>query len=159
MPSCCATQEETVTGGSDEQVIDLGERYNSHRELRVWKPGDGLTCSFASRASRNRPCGPPVAVRHVVSHPTSIRPRQHREVICAYHLSDQCSPGGLSLEAETAAREKVIVAHWDEYQTAVREFMAPLVEAMIGNLPEELKLLVLDALARYDRVTDEQAAT
>jgi hypothetical protein len=80
-------------------------------------------------------------------------------VICAYHLSDQCSPGGLSLEAETAAREKVIVAHWDEYQTAVREFMAPLVEAMIGNLPEELKLLVLDALARYDRVTDEQAPT
>jgi hypothetical protein len=30
---------------------------------------------------------------------------------------------------------------------------------MIGNLPEELKLLVLDALARYDRVTDEQAPT
>jgi hypothetical protein len=49
--------------------------------------------------------------------------------------------------------------HWGEYQAAIRRHMAPLVEAMIGNLPEELKLLVLDALARYDRVTDEQAPT
>lgn len=138
--------------GPDEVVVDLGDAYNAHRELRTWKPGDGLTCSFASRASRNRPCGPPVAVRVGTSLHPSDNGRQRREVVCAYHLSVNLGPGDLSVQAETMAREEVIVAHWDEYQAAVRRHMEPLVEAMIGNLPEELKLLVLDALARYDQV-------
>lgn len=135
----------------DPEMIDLGMRYNSHRTLRGWRPGDGLACSFTRRASQSRPCGPPVAGRMVTSHPQSSDPRQHKEVICAYHLSQDANPGDLRMKAERQAREQVLVAHWAEYQSAIAAHMRPLVEQTIGDLPTELKALVLDALARYDR--------
>lgn len=142
----------------EPESIDLGTRYNTHRSLRRWEPGDGLTCSYAARASRSRACGPPVAVRVHTSHPTSTNPRQHREVICAYHLADHANPGSLRVQADQQAREEILVKYWAEYQEAIERHMRPLVERTIGDLPEELKLLVLDALARYDQTTNQEAA-
>lgn len=119
--------------------------------LRPWEPGDGLHCTFSSRASRNRPCGRPVAVR--VSKYSNVHRRNvpRNTVVCSYHLSEQVRPGDLSLRAETAAREKVLAEHWDEYQAAIREYMQPAVEQMIGALSDELKALVLQALAEDDQ--------
>lgn len=133
------------------ESIDLGMRHNTHRTLRAWEPGDGIACHYTRRASVNRPCGPPVAVRIHTSHPKSDQPHRHREVICAYHLTEEAQPGDLRAQAERQARELVLVQHWEEYQEAIEEYMRPLVKQTIGDLPKELKLLVLDALARYDR--------
>lgn len=72
-------------------------------------------------------------------------------VIRAYHLSQDANPGDLRIQADREAREEILVKYWDEYQAAVTRHMRPLVERTIGDLPEELKLLVLDALARYDQ--------
>ena len=141
---------------SQAEPIDLGMRYNTHRALRKWEPGDGLACSYTSGASKSRPCGPPVAVRMHTSHPTSTRPHRHREVICAYHLTEDANPGDLRIKADRMAREEILVKHWDEYQAALDRHMRPLVEQTIGDLPQELKLLVLDALARYDQQAKPQ---
>lgn len=144
-------KEEQTGCASVPDAVDLGVRYNTHRVLRRWEPGDGLSCSYTTRASRSRPCGPPVAVRVHTSHPQSDRPHRHKEVICAYHLTEDANPGELRVQAEREAREEVLVKHWEEYQAAIEAHMVPLVERTISNLPEELKLLVLDALARYDQ--------
>lgn len=133
------------------EPIDLGVRYNTHRKLTRWEPGDGLTCHYVKQAPLTRPCGPPVAVRIHTSHPTSGNPHRHREVICAYHLTKDAQPGDLRAKADQQAREEILVKHWDEYQAAIERHMRPLVERTIGDLPEELKVLVLDALARYDQ--------
>lgn len=139
----------STTGENDpEESIDLGMRYNTHRKLQRWEPGDGLTCHYVKRAPLTRPCGPPVAVRiHTSQHSGN---RRHREVICAYHLTEDAQPGDLRAKADQQAREEILVKHWDEYQAAIERHMRPLVERTIGDLPEELKVLVLDALARHD---------
>lgn len=140
-----------------DETIDLGMRYNTHRVLRAWKPGDGLTCHYTKRAPLVRPCGPPVAIRTHTSHPTSSRPHRHTEVVCAYHLAEYAQPGDLRARADQQAREEVLVAHWDEYQSAIERHLRPLLEQTIGDLPQELKLLVLDALARHDQESREAA--
>lgn len=132
-------------------TVDLGMRYATHRELRRWEPGDGLSCTYAARASRSRPCGPPVAVRLHTCHANTEMATKRKEVVCAYHLADWSNPGDLRVRAEVQAREQVLVAHWGEYQDAIEGYMNALVRETIGNLPEELKLLVLDALARHDQ--------
>ena len=76
--------------------------------------------------------------------------RPRKEVVCAYHLSDWANPGDLRVKAEIQAREQVLVAHWQEYQNAITEYMDAAVKQTISDLPEEIKLLVLDALARHD---------
>ena len=130
--------------------MDLGMRYATHRQLRRWEPGDGLSCTHASRASQSRPCGPPVAVRLHTCHANTSMARPRKEVVCAYHLSDWANPGDLRVKAEIQAREQVLVAHWQEYQNAITEYMDAAVKQTISDLPEEIKLLVLDALARHD---------
>jgi hypothetical protein len=133
-----------------DEWIDRGMQYNSHRRIRVWKPGDGLTCSHTRKASRYRPCGPPVAVQEVCSHPQSSKPHNHREILCAYHLSTEMSPGALVAHAERMAKEEVVVAHWDEYQAAVERYVKPKMEELIGDLPDNLKIMVLEALQRHE---------
>ena len=134
-------------------TVDLGMRYATHRQLRRWEPGDGLACTYASRASQSRPCGPPVAVRLHTCHAGTSMARPRKEVVCAYHLSDWANPGDLRVKAEVQAREKILVKYWQEYQAAISAYMDEWVKATISDLPEEIKLLVLDALSRYDQAT------
>ena len=136
------------------EQIPLGQKYYTQFTVRAWEPGDGLRCSYAKNAPRSRPCGRPVAVK-IGQDTRTVRAASSRHyVVCAYHLSTAITPGEMSAEAETAAREKVLAEHWDEYQQAIQEFMGPRVDEMIGTLPDGLKKLVIEAL----RADDDRAA-
>lgn len=131
---------------------------NSAGTLRAWRPGDGLACSYANRASRARPCGRPVAVKetswrgqgtnHNVRTGTTA---PYRTVVCMYHVDRfAVDPGRAHTEAEKIAREKVLTDHWDEYQRIIREETDARIEAAFGDLPEELRELIRAGLQAHE---------
>lgn len=62
-------------------------------------------------------------------------------MVCALHLPDAVSPGEIMADAETAARERLAVAHWDEFQALIAEEVASRVEQAYTFVSEHLRQL------------------
>ncbi|MDG3012182.1 hypothetical protein G4X40_18740 [Rhodococcus sp. D2-41] len=133
--------------------IKIGERNETETFIRPWSPGDGLVCSQAGKQKRS-PCGPPVASKMILyPRGTYVRHGEWREkrihsVVCVSHLAGQfaSSPGGERAEVERAAREQLIVAHWDEYQAAVAERFAEVRALRLAAIPEAIRDLIGDRI-------------
>ncbi|MFB4320652.1 hypothetical protein [Actinomadura sp. 21ATH] len=108
-------------------------------EIREWQPGDGLACSWANRAPSRIPCGPPVAVQVNRVHSGTQFEKAYRRVVCALHLPGSVQPGEVMVDAEKAARERLAVAHWDEYQALIAEEISRRVEEAYSFASEELR--------------------
>lgn len=125
------------------------------RILRAWKPGDGLSCAYSAREARSRPCGRPVAVRVCEVTAVGRRTTWKRTVVCAFHIRTEVNPSQFTVVAEKWAAEKVIAAHWDEYQGAISEYITPMIEGMLEDLPEEIKELIRKSIKDYPDVHDQ----
>lgn len=113
-------------------------------QIREWRPGDGLNCSFATRSTKRVPCGPPVAVQTTEHWPGQRYSRTVRHVVCALHLPGMVRPGEVVAEAEKAARERIAVAHWDEFQRMREEEIQTRVNTLYEFASEELRRIVTD---------------
>lgn len=130
---------------------------NHHGTIRAWRPGDGLMCSFAPRASVDRPCGRPVAVR--VTSWLGRGSQLRTSIVCMYHIGAAfLSPASLRAEAERVAREKIVVDHWDDYQGAVRAELNARIEAALIELPEDLRQIIAEGIhAHREEPTEEES--
>lgn len=90
---------------------------------RDWRPGDGITCGHAAKAPREIPCGPPVrtALTHMSSHGREVN---KATPVCVNHSDGATPPSVVMVAARKAATERLIVAHWDEYQESLRQAVA-----------------------------------
>lgn len=120
------------------------ESFNGKLYIREWQPGDGLRCSAGKKAGRVL-CGPPVAVVLLVKsyHWRTKEDRFHR-ISCALHLPGVTSAGDISAAADRAARERLLVEHWDDYQQYLSEAIAQRVADTIQFASEKLRKLALD---------------
>lgn len=94
--------------------------------LREWRPGDGLRCTYHTRAPQGIPCGPPI--KTWVSTQVSVRRSGRTTVarpVCANHTERGASmPSKMRAEADRIARERLIHAHWGEYEKYLAEATA-----------------------------------
>lgn len=99
-------------------------------ELRDWQPGDGLRCVFATRAPRGIPCGPPVKTRvvEIYPRPGSRQKTAVRRALCSNHIQLGGTPSKLRAQADRIARERLLHAHWDEYEKYLAEEITKAVE-------------------------------
>ncbi|MFI7691743.1 hypothetical protein ACIBQ6_21930 [Nonomuraea sp. NPDC049655] len=119
------------------------ETFNGKLYIREWQPGDGLRCSVGKKTTRV-PCGPPVAVTlQVNSYRWRPNEDRYQRVVCALHLPGVTSAGEISADADKAARERLLVEHWEDYQRYVDEEVARRVEETIEFASEELRRLAL----------------
>lgn len=90
--------------------------------LEDWRPGDGLVCVHSAKAPSRIPCGRPVktAVR-VFSPRPGAEPRERRWPLCANHSSIGMPPSEVMTQARKQATERLIVAHWDQFETFLVE--------------------------------------
>ncbi len=129
-------------GANGDQGTDL--------YVKAWEPGDGLTCSHATKGNKFS-CGVPVAVTREIQRKArligSATPRpwwedNHRGfVVCADHLAvhfSGSSVGELNAAAERSAREQVIAKHWDEYLAALDERREGLRNKALDSLPRDI---------------------
>lgn len=131
-------------------TTDLPERHSDEwfklqrrKDIRAWRPGDGLTCWRAKAAPKDVPCGPPIA--HITgwysTYRTNLTPRTY--VVCRNHLPGLPLASEVQVDAEKAAREELIVAHWDAYQELLAKHVESLQRESLPDLPEELRTLLL----------------
>jgi hypothetical protein len=119
--------------------------------IRAWKPGDGLSCSL-SRHQRLVTCGPPVAVVRTVTHEANqyrvTEPVSKLRNVCTRHVAESVralvgdagwTNQNSNAEVEKIARERVITAHWDEFQAALEEERAAIQERYLAVLPDSLR--------------------
>lgn len=130
--------------------------YLSEREveIRVWEPGDGLHCRWAS-SNKTFTCGCPVAVLRTEETQTDYRTsrpvvRVRMSVLCSRHVAEAVRtfagsesgkhhPTAITTESEKRARELVLTKHWDEYQRTVAGFMQVAQEEALAGLPKSLR--------------------
>lgn len=86
------------------------------KEVRDWRPGDGLRCTYWRRAPEGIPCGPPVTT--VLKTITGVRRRDSikRVVLCANHGPQGIASYEVTVEAKRYATERVLTEHWEDYQ-------------------------------------------
>ncbi|MDN4616448.1 hypothetical protein P5G50_18525 [Leifsonia sp. F6_8S_P_1B] len=135
-----------------ENLRTVGRDSEYELAIREWKPGDGLTCTHASKQQKH-PCGAPVAVfRTIWEEQTSYRPRTQvkKRVLCSRHVGEvlrqyvgeetrRFNSQPLIVRIEKEAAEKVLAAHWDEYQEALTRFAAEHEAALVASVPEGLR--------------------
>lgn len=92
-------------------------------ELRDWRPGDGITCSFKGRSAFE--CGAPVKTRVIAYEAVGRKHSSRRQPLCAVHAS-ATEVQGASATVRRQASDRLIVAHWDEYQRYLAEAAAGL---------------------------------
>lgn len=125
---------------------------------REWKPGDGVTCSFASH-QRREPCGPPVAVVETLKYRRSyvsgrlvagddIDKRTVRGC-CAEHLAGRIGKRYGNARAEMITRatkravDEVVTKNWKQYQGAYAKAITEEREALLEGIPEGLRGIFL----------------
>ncbi|MEU6279761.1 hypothetical protein [Streptomyces sp. NPDC047028] len=130
--------------------------------IRSWQPGDGLICAHAKRAPREMPCGKPVAVTITEdldpcwragcgTRACAHRPKsRHRRIVCANHIPTLASPGEVTAGARKTATERLIVAHWDEWQKYLDEETAQAVAKRFEFADPEIQRLVMGAAEDCD---------
>lgn len=74
--------------------------------LREWRPGDGLTCRFSSRAAE--PCGPPVRTREVLIEPVNRKARVIRQALCEKHSRGDANPELVPSRVRPRAKQIVL---------------------------------------------------
>ncbi|MCT9092931.1 hypothetical protein N4G70_29265 [Streptomyces sp. ASQP_92] len=125
----------------------LQETQSDRLFIRTWAPGDGVTCSFA-RMQRGTPCTPPVAVTITEDkreHFGKYSRTKTKRIVCRNHLPGLSRPSEINTEARKAATERLIVGHWDEYQSYLAQETASRREAEFDFADPEIRKLVLDA--------------
>lgn len=116
--------------------------------IRTWRPGDGIRCTFASRAGSEIPCGRPVAVKKVIDERrdagTPTPPRNL--VVCANHLADAIRPCDIRNAADQAARQALIVEHWEQYKRLLKDEVQTRLNELCEGLPSEIQEIALAQL-------------
>lgn len=116
-------------------------------QIRVWYPGDGLACAHTLK-QRLVACSVPVAVIEVTSEERDYRgPRitVRTAPVCKRHVAqairelDGEQNFNLIAEADKVARETVLAAHWDEYQSELQRARENLASEAVAALPEVLR--------------------
>lgn len=116
-------------------------------QIRVWHPGDGLACAHTTK-QRLVACTVPAAVIEVTSQEDTYRgprvtvrttPVCRRHVAQAIRELDGEQNFNLITEADKVARETVLAAHWDEYQSELRRARENLASEAVAALPEVLR--------------------
>lgn len=110
--------------------------------IREWQPGDGLTCRYAKRSPKEIPCGPPVAAVTQLISAVRRGDRYVTNVVCLNHLPGSVKPSEVRTDADRAAREAVIVAHWDEYMEQLAAQVKRLQADRLSDLPQALQQLL-----------------
>lgn len=99
---------------------------SSKDEIRDWRPGDGITCRYATRAPRLVPCGRPVKTKitMVMGGAMMGGHRGERRVVspvCSHHVKFDSWPSKTMAQATKVAREALIAAHYGEYQKLLEQ--------------------------------------
>jgi hypothetical protein len=126
----------------DDDWCELPSRDGFRKMIRPWQPGDGLRCTFMTRASLEIPCGKPVAAKKVVDERIPP-PRARTYVVCTRHLTDAIRPCDIRSAADTAARQALIVKHWEEYQRLLQDQVRQRLADLCSGLSSEMQELVL----------------
>jgi hypothetical protein len=145
------------------------ENYKAGREvsIRAWEPGDGMNCRWAG-FNKVHICEAPVAViREDLGSKMQYdrragtaesRPVFRLSVTCSRHAaeairtfsgsqSDKCNTTSITTEADKAARESVLAAHWTEYQEALAAQITKRRDNALDSLPTSLRKFFADEAA------------
>lgn len=135
--------------------------WSKNREafVRVWTPGDGLTC-FASGYQRRNSCLAPVAVvKEVLIRNDGYRERATvSRVVCIRHLAQKfgADPAPVQEQAvNQAALEELAQRHWTEYSDILSEARTRLMQERLAVLPEDLRDRVIEVMTA---MSDEERA-
>lgn len=98
------------------------------KTYRDWQPGDGILCARSRQAPAEMPCGRPV--RTLVNIVSDVRRGQHTRVtaLCANHSDWGVAPTAVMLQARKAATEKLISAHWGEFQGYLKDLVQEAID-------------------------------
>lgn len=122
-------------------------------EIRAWQAGDGLMCS--SRTARSKvSCGPPVVamltrtIENRWNRGDDPKYQIRRYLMCEHHVANTLSGAGykvpgITTEADKEAREAVLAAHWDEYQSELARRVIQKREEQLSKLPDSLRQAIL----------------
>ncbi|SLI88098.1 Uncharacterised protein [Mycobacteroides abscessus subsp. massiliense] len=150
---------------SEEKWFSAGfdGREQSELLVRVWTPGDGVSCAHSAYQKRE-PCGPPVAVVENVEFKFGAggyRPeygvrRRTQRTVCAEHLAGRIvklsgggTQGARSLainDATKKATEELVAKHWKQYQGLYRKHLESARDELLGSIPDPLKTLICEAM-------------
>ncbi len=141
----------------------FGGREESELLVRVWNPGDGVSCAHSAYQKRE-PCGPPAAVVENVEFKFvaggyrseyGVRRRTQRTV-CAEHLAGRIvklqsgdTQGARCRainDATKRATEELVAKHWKRYQGLYRKHLDSARDELLGSIPDPLKTLIRDAM-------------
>lgn len=131
------------------EFFQIGEDHRSKTSIRAWEPGDGLYCSHRTNRAKT-PCTAPVAVKKTVlkSGGSKWNPEVRTYNICGLHLA-QAMTGlggpGITAEADKAAREAVLAAHWDEYQAELAKRVDEKRMEGLSRLPHAIQEAIRNA--------------
>lgn len=141
-----------------ETWFSLGRTDDVEILAREWKPGDGVTCSFASH-QRREPCGPPVAVVETVRYERAWASGRlisgdnvEKRVVrgcCAEHLAGRIGKRYGNARAEMITRatkratDEVVTKHWKQYQGLYAKAIAEERAALLEGIPEGLRGIFL----------------
>ena len=117
--------------------------------IRAWTPGDGLMCSSGRQGRTAVQCGVPVAV--IATGEGEKYQRARVRNVCAIHaatlvrqlMREQRAEATIKTDAQRIARERVLAAHWDEYQAAIDDAIFVEQEKAFAWLPDELREAIL----------------
>jgi hypothetical protein len=117
--------------------------------IEARQPGDGVICHHTDRknAADRVPCQRPVAVIHTevgVVRAGGVEVHSRRRVVCALHFPGATSAGDISADARKAATERVLTAHWDDYQAALREETDTRLAAALEAVDESVRGLLAE---------------
>ena len=126
--------------------------------VRVWQPGDGLTCAQSKRSNKI-PCGEPVAVVKTLSNngcrvgtpdPVMVAYRGEHQtsdititrVVCLRHVAslvDSKLGAASDYDYERQALEELAQRYWDQFQAIKDRLYRELIDARFSVLPSELR--------------------
>ena len=132
--------------------------------IRTWKPGDGIACVWTHKAKRT-PCGPPVAVTLTEVRENCWRDRcsegcdscvkTKRRIVCRNHIPGLYDSAQLNIEARKAAGERLVVAHWAEYQQYIDDETEARRREAFERADPEIRRIVLAATESEGEATSD----